>query len=69
MRQDALYKMMEARTTLMVANRLSTIQHADNIIVLQKGKIREMGDHQTLLANEGIYYNLYQLALKSQVMA
>lgn len=67
--QDALYKMMEGRTTLMVAHRLSTIQHADNIIVLHKGKIREMGNHQTLLGNKGIYYNLYQLALQSQVMS
>lgn len=67
--QDALYKMMEGRTTLMVAHRLSTIQHADNIIVLHKGKIREMGTHQTLLANKGIYHHLYQLALESQQMA
>lgn len=67
--QDALYKIMEGRTTLMVAHRLSTIQHADNIIVLHKGKIREMGTHQQLLTNKGIYYNLYQLALQSQVMA
>lgn len=61
--------MMEGRTTLMVAHRLSTIQHADNIIVLHKGKIREMGTHQTLLANRGIYHHLYQLALESQHMA
>ena len=53
----------------MVAHRLSTIQHADNIIVLHKGKIREMGTHQTLLANKGIYHHLYQLALESQHMA
>lgn len=67
--QDALYKIMDGRTTLMVAHRLSTIQHADNIIVLHKGSVREMGDHQSLLANKGIYHNLYELALKSQVMA
>lgn len=67
--QDALYKMMEGRTTLMVAHRLSTIQHADNIIVLHKGEIREMGNHQELLGTRGIYHNLYQLALKSQVMS
>ena len=67
--QDALYKMMEGRTTLMVAHRLATIQHADNIIVLHKGQIREVGNHQELLSHKGIYYNLYQLALKSQVMA
>ncbi|MGL4737782.1 MAG: ABC transporter ATP-binding protein [Cellulosilyticaceae bacterium] len=67
--QDALTKMMEGRTTLMVAHRLSTIQHADNIIVLHKGRIRETGNHQVLLSQKGIYYNLYQLALQSQVMA
>lgn len=67
--QDALTKMMEGRTTLMVAHRLSTIQHADNIIVLHKGRIRETGNHQELLSQKGIYYNLYQLALQSQVMA
>ncbi|MGL6173091.1 MAG: ABC transporter ATP-binding protein [Cellulosilyticaceae bacterium] len=67
--QDALYKMMEGRTTLMVAHRLATIQHADNIIVLHKGQIREMGTHQELLTHKSTYYNLYQLALKSQVMA
>ena len=67
--QDALYKMMEGRTTLMVAHRLSTIQHADNIIVLHKGQIKEMGTHQQLLANKGIYHYLYQLALESQHMA
>lgn len=67
--QDALGKMMEGRTTLMVAHRLSTIQHADNIIVLHKGCVRETGTHQELLAHKGIYYNLYQLALQNQVMA
>ncbi|MCT4598475.1 MAG: ABC transporter ATP-binding protein/permease [Vallitalea sp.] len=59
--QDALYKLMEGRTTLVVAHRLSTIQHADNIIVLHKGRIKEMGNHQELLANKGIYHNLYKL--------
>jgi len=59
--QDALVKLMAGRTTLVVAHRLSTIQHADKIVVLHKGKIREMGDHQTLLASKGLYYQLYQL--------
>ena len=66
--QDALYKMMEGRTTLMVAHRLSTIQHSDNIIVLEKGVIIEQGDHQDLLKERGHYYHLYQLALQNQVM-
>lgn len=59
--QDALIKLMEGRTTLVVAHRLSTIQHADKIIVLHKGKIKEVGNHQELLAKKGIYYSLYQL--------
>lgn len=62
--QDALKKLIKGRTTLVVAHRLSTIQHADKIIVLHKGKIREMGNHQELLAKEGIYYKLYQLQYK-----
>ena len=61
--QEALEKMMQGRTTIMVAHRLSTIQHADNIIVLHKGKIREMGTHQELLAKDGIYRKLYDLQL------
>jgi len=65
--QDALEKIMDGRTTLVVAHRLSTIQHADKIIVLHKGRIRESGNHQELLANEGLYYNLYQLQYKDVV--
>jgi ATP-binding cassette, subfamily B, multidrug efflux pump len=59
--QDALAKLTRGRTTIVIAHRLSTIQHADMIIVLHKGKIREMGNHQELLAKKGMYYNLYQL--------
>lgn len=59
--QDALEKLMEGRTTLVVAHRLSTIQHADKIVVLHKGMIREIGNHQELLSKRGLYYNLYQL--------
>ncbi len=59
--QDAMEKLMEGRTTLVVAHRLSTIQNADKIIVMHKGKIKEMGKHQELLANRGIYYNLYKI--------
>ncbi len=59
--QDALSKLTRDRTTIVIAHRLSTIQHADNIIVLHKGKIRETGTHQELLAKKGMYYNLYQL--------
>ncbi|MFV0344621.1 MAG: ABC transporter ATP-binding protein [Anaerocolumna sp.] len=62
--QDALSKLMEGRTTIMVAHRLSTIQHADVIMVMHKGKLREMGNHQELLNQDGIYKKLYELQLK-----
>ncbi|MBU5437467.1 ABC transporter ATP-binding protein/permease [Tissierella sp. MSJ-40] len=62
--QDALGKLIKGRTTIAVAHRLSTIQHADKIIVLNKGVIKEMGNHQELLENEGIYYDLYKLQYK-----
>ncbi|MBQ8638566.1 MAG: ABC transporter ATP-binding protein [Lachnospiraceae bacterium] len=61
--QDALEKLMKGRTTIMVAHRLSTIQHADKIIVMHKGKIRESGTHQELLELNGIYKKLYELQL------
>ena len=63
--QQALERLMEGRTTIMVAHRLSTIQHADNIIVMHKGQIREMGTHQELLQHDGIYKKLYELQLYS----
>jgi len=59
--QDALERLMQKRTSLVVAHRLSTVQNADRIIVLHKGEIREIGTHQELLACEGIYYRLYKL--------
>lgn len=59
--QDSLHKMMNIGTMLIVAHRLSTIQHCDKIIVLRKGKIVEQGNHLELLANKGYYYNLYKL--------
>ncbi len=60
---QALEKLMEGRTTIMVAHRLSTIQHADKIIVMHKGKIREEGTHQELLGQDGLYKKLYELQL------
>lgn len=62
--QDALEKLIENRTTIAVAHRLSTIQHADKIIVLSKGIIKEVGNHQELLLKEGMYFDLYKLQYK-----
>lgn len=66
--QDSLEKMMNIGTMLIVAHRLSTIQHADNIIVLQSGEILEQGTHQQLLRKKGKYYSLYQLQYKKQML-
>lgn len=60
---EALGKLMEGRTTIMVAHRLSTIQHADKIIVMHHGRIHESGTHQELLAQNGLYKKLYDLQL------
>lgn len=59
--QESLSKMMNISTMLIVAHRLSTIQHSDRIIVMSKGEIKESGKHQDLLKQKGLYYNLYQL--------
>jgi ATP-binding cassette subfamily B protein len=64
--REALTRMVEGRTSVIIAHRLSTIQRADKIIVMHKSKVREMGTHQQLLANRGIYYKLYQLQYKDQ---
>ena len=61
--QEAVKTLMEGRTSIMVAHRLSTIQHCDRIIVMHHGKIRESGTHQELLEQDGIYKKLYQLQL------
>lgn len=60
---SALEKLMEGRTTIMVAHRLSTIQHADKIMVMHKGRIEESGSHQQLLRQNGLYKKLYELQL------
>ncbi len=64
--RDALTRMVEGRTSVIIAHRLSTIQRADKIIVMHKGKVREIGSHQQLLAQRGIYWKLYQLQYKDQ---
>src|SRR4029079_7052872 len=57
--QDAIAKLMEARTCVVIAHRLSTVQHADRILVMHHGEIRESGTHQELLVRRGLYHTLY----------
>ena len=64
--RDALSRMVEGRTSLIIAHRLSTVQRADKIIVMHKGQVREMGTHQELLAQRRLYFKLYQLQYKDQ---
>jgi len=64
--REALTRMVEGRTSVIIAHRLSTIQRADKIIVMHKGKVREIGSHQQLLAQRGIYWKLYELQYKDQ---
>jgi ATP-binding cassette, subfamily B, multidrug efflux pump len=67
--REALDRLLEGRTALVIAHRLSTIQHAHRILVFHKGRLREQGSHQELLALRGIYYRLYQLQYKEQELA
>jgi ATP-binding cassette subfamily B protein len=64
--QEALQVLMRGRTAIVIAHRLSTIQGADRILVLHKGRLREEGTHQELLARRGLYWTLYQLQYKGQ---
>src|SRR3984957_18146549 len=64
--RGALERMVEGRTSVLIAHRLSTVQRADTILVMHKGQLREMGSHQELLAQRGLYWKLYQLQYKDQ---
>jgi ATP-binding cassette subfamily B multidrug efflux pump len=64
--RDAVDRLLRGRTAVVIAHRLSTIQHANRILVFHKGRLREQGSHQELLAQRGIYYRLYQLQYKEQ---
>ena len=64
--REALDRLLEGRTAVVIAHRLSTIQHANRILVFHKGRLREQGSHQELLAVRGIYYRLYQLQYNEQ---
>lgn len=63
--QEALDRLMQNRTTIVIAHRLSTIQHADKIVVMDRGNVVEIGQHDELLAKNGVYYNLYNIQFKS----
>ncbi len=67
--QDALRVLLRGRTAIVIAHRLSTVQYVDEILVLHKGRIRERGTHQELLARRGIYWKLYQLQYREQEAA
>jgi ATP-binding cassette subfamily B protein len=67
--REALSRMVAGRTSIVIAHRLSTIQRADRILVMHKGRLRESGTHQQLLALRGIYWKLYQLQYKDQEVA
>jgi ATP-binding cassette subfamily B multidrug efflux pump len=67
--REALDRLLTGRTAVVIAHRLSTIQHAHRILVFHKGRLREQGSHQELLALRGIYYRLYQLQYKEQELA
>jgi ATP-binding cassette subfamily B protein len=64
--RDAVERLLSGRTAVVIAHRLSTVQYADRILVFHKGRLREQGAHQELLAQRGIYYRLYQLQYKEQ---
>jgi ATP-binding cassette subfamily B protein len=66
--RGALERMVEGRTSVLIAHRLSTVQRADTILVMHKGQLRETGNHQELLAQRGLYWKLYQLQYKDQEM-
>ena len=67
--ESALARMITGRTSVVIAHRLSTIQRADTILVMHKGRLREQGTHQQLLAHRGLYYKLYQLQYKDQELS
>jgi ATP-binding cassette, subfamily B, multidrug efflux pump len=67
--RGALERMVEGRTSVLIAHRLSTVQRAETILVMHKGQLREMGTHQELLAQRGLYWKLYQLQYKDQELS
>lgn len=64
--QLALQRLLSNRTTFIITQRVSTIRNADKIVVLEDGKIAEIGDHDSLMARRGIYFNIYQTLYEAQ---
>lgn len=64
--QHAIYRLIKDRTTFVIAHRLSTVLHADLIVVLDKGRIVEMGIHHELIANDGLYKKLFEMQFNTQ---
>ena len=67
--QDALRQLTEGRTSLLIAHRLQTIQEANRVLVLQDGRVEELGTHEELLAREGLYYTLHSLQFQEETPA
>ena len=63
--QEAIDRLVRGRTTLVIAHRLSTIKNADRIVVLEEGRIRQIGTHEELIGEEGIYRKLYSLQIRA----
>jgi ATP-binding cassette subfamily B protein len=63
--QDAIDRLSEGRTTIMIAHRLSTLRNADNLIVIERGKLEEAGSHKELMAKDGIFRRLYNMQLEA----
>ncbi len=66
--QDALLRLMEGRTSFVIAHRLSTIREADEVLVINDGQLIERGNHESLLAQHGFYYNLYMSQFRGQAV-
>ena len=64
--QEALERLMRHRTTIVIAHRLSTVQRADKIVVIEQGHVMEQGQHEELLAQRGVYYRLYMRTFQTQ---
>ena len=67
--QDALHRITEGRTSIVIAHRLQTIQECDRVLVLHRGRVREHGTHEELIARRGIYYTLHELQFQDSAVA